>query len=262
MAKKRIIDAVSGTDAKTKRWKTTLASARMAYEAGEFQQARNLLARARELAAEMPESSFAMHATDVGSAAVLIASGRSAEAGKQLERTISSLQASGDRLDRELLAVAVRFYAQSLADAKDMRGAEKELQKSIEVLTALGSEASVQLAYSLSDLCGLYITQGRHSEAEVYIIKAMKIASTVLGPESPEYVRADMIYQACAPMEDAAHVDMASEGIRKMQYAYGGNHPNIARALDRYFKALDERGDTAKIEEAKQKFGARHAVTK
>ncbi len=262
MAKKRIIDAVSGTDAKTKRWKTTLSAARMAYETGEFQQARNLLARAHELALEMPESGFALNATDVGQAAVLIASGRSPEASKLLERTISSLQASGDRMDRELLAVALRFFAQSLADAGDIRGAEKELQKSIELLTALGPEAAVQLAYSLSDLCGLYLVQGRHSEAEVHIIKAMKIASVELGPESAEYVRADMIYQACAPMSSDEHAEVASDGIRKMQYAFGGKHPNIARALDRYFKVLNERGDTAKLEEAKQKFGAKHALTK
>jgi tetratricopeptide (TPR) repeat protein len=262
MAKKRIIDAVSGTDPKTRRWKTTLAAARMAYEAGEFQQARNLLARARELTVDMPESAFALHATDVASAAVLIASGRAPEAGKQLEKTISSLQASGDRMDRELLAVAFRFYAQAQADAGNVRGAEKELQKSIEILDALGTEASVQLAYSLSDLCGLYLTLGRHSEAEVLIVKAMKIASVVLGPESPEYVRADMIYQACAPMTDEAHADVASDGIRKMQYAFGGNHPNISRALDRYFKALNERGDAAKLEEARQKFGAKHALAK
>ncbi len=263
MAKKRVTDAVSGTDAKTKRWKTTLSAARMAYETGEFQQARNLLARAHELALEMPEGGFAVNATAVGTAAVLIASGKSPEAGKQLERVISSLQAGGDRMDRELLAVALRFYAQSLADAGDVRGAEKELQKSIEILVALGAESSVQLAYSLSDLCGLYLLEGRHSEAEVHIIKAMKIASAELGPESPEYVRADMIHQACAPMGSAEeHTDVASDGIRKMQYAFGGKHPNISRALDRYFKVLSERGDAEKLEEARQKFGVKQAVTK
>lgn len=262
MVKKKITEAVTGNDPQSKRWKATFAAARMAYETGEFRQAQSLLARAHELALTMPESSFAVNATDIGGAAILLGMRKPAEAAKRLEKSIVNLQGYSDHEHQELLAVALRFHAQALAEMGDERSAEKELQKSAEILEKLGPDAAVQLSFTLCDLCALYLVSGRASEAEAPIIKAMKIASNVLGPESPEYTRADMIYQLCAPMVYDSQMEQASIGIRRMEYAFGGKHPNITRALDSYFKVLAEKGDHAKIEEAKEKFGAKFAVAK
>jgi tetratricopeptide (TPR) repeat protein len=262
MPKKKITEAVTSNDSATKRWKATFAAARMAYQTGEFHQAESLIHRAIEGAKGLPEKTFAVNASEIGSAAILLATKRSKEAAKQLERNIANLNGQPDHSHKELLAVAMRFHAQALADMGDERGAEKELIESAAILSGLGQDASVQLAYTLSDLCGIYLVQGRVSEVEQHIMKVMKILSDVLGPDSPDYTRADMIYQLSLPMEGDSRVDYASDGISRMEYAFGDKHPNIARALGRYFALLKERGHTDKIEDTKKRFGNAFASQK
>jgi len=255
MPKKTIIEAIASTDLKSRRWRSTFATARLAYEAGEPRQAETLLARALEMTHEMPERNFAEASTVIGSAAVLLAQHRSREAGARLRKIISKLEGNPDPLFKELLAVALRFNAQALADANDEREAEKELKRSAQILKELGDDAIVQLAYTLSDLCGLYLVQGRLSEAETQITRALRIINRTLGPDTGEYKRADMIYQYCLPVTDETRTATAFDGMRKMQYSFGGKHPNVDRALHRYMKVLVDRGDHARIEEAKREFG-------
>ena len=251
----RIKEAVTSNDPDTRRWKSTLAASRMAYEAGELHQAETLLARAMELARDLPERSFAVPATEIGSAAVLLAMHQSRDATARLQKIIAALEVLPDNMHRELLAVALRFFAQALADTHDEHTAETVLEKSESILREIGSNARVQLAYTLCDLSSLYLLDGRISEAEKHISEAVTIAGSVLGPEAPEYTRADMIYKLCMPMQADERLEMASDGIRRMQYVFGEKHPQIARALDTYFKLLYQRGDTARIEEAKKQFG-------
>jgi tetratricopeptide (TPR) repeat protein len=254
MSKTKITEAVTSSDPKTKRWKSLFAAARMAYETGELRQAETLLARAMELAHELPEKDFAENTTEIGSAAVLLAEKRSKEADNRLKQCISKLEAYSDNAHKELLAVALRFHAQALIDLNDERDAESELKRSADILRALGYDAKVQLAYTLSDLCGLYLTQSRFSEAQLQITHAMKIAGDTLGPDSPHYVRADMIYATAMPMMEESRLEAASDAIARMRYFYGAHHPNITRAVERYLKVLEMRGDTARLEEAKETF--------
>jgi len=227
----------------------------MAYGEYEFTQAKSLLERALLVACEVPEKSFAVHSTEIAMAAVLIAEKRPKEAIARLTKSMSELSSYGDNAHKELLAVAIRFYAQALADQGKERDAERELKKSLEILRTLGSEVRVQLAYTLCDLGGLLLIQGRYSEASNHILKGVKIVSEELGPESPDYIRADMIYQLCLPMSEETRMEYANDGIEKMQYVFGHKHPNIERAVRRYLRVLAERGDTAKIEETQKKFG-------
>lgn len=227
----------------------------MAYDTGEFRQAESLLARAHEMARELPEHTFAENSADIGRGAVLLATSRVKEAEECLRKVASRLEGHpGDEL-RELQAVALRFLAQAYSDGGDAKAAEEELKKSVAILRELGPDAGVQLAYSLCDVCGLLLAQGQYAEAELKITEAMSILGKVLGTDAPEYVRADMIFTACMPMNDASHLDSAGDGIEKMRYFYGAKHPNINRALHRYFKVLEEKGDKTKLEEAKVKFG-------
>lgn len=254
MAKTRLTEGVTSNDPKTKRWRTMFASARMAYGDGQFRQAESLLARAALIAAEIPESEFALKTTEIASAVVLLASGRTVEAIPRLQKAINHLEGSADHLQKELLAVTLRFYAQALIDQGKERDGEAELKRSIEILKDLGYEARVQLAYSLCDLGGLYLRQGRLSEGENNVIKGLKIISQELGQESAEYTRADMIYQLCLPMTDEVRMDSVSDAIERMQYGFGFKHPNIERAVNRYLRVLTERGDKEKLEETKKKF--------
>lgn len=251
----KITDSVKSTDEKTRRWKSTFAAARMAYETGEFRQAESLLARAQEMAEYLPERSFALNAVEVGVGAVQLAEGRSPEAVVALQRAIAGLEGSSDSDQQELLAVALRFYAQALIETGDERGGEKELQRSITILRGLGEDSLLQLSYSLADLSGLYLVAGRRSEAEIQINEAMSIAGKALEPGSAEYTRVDMIYKISKPMPEEERHEMAMDGIRRIEYMYGAKHPNIARALKGYFKVLTEQGNQAKLEEAKKMFG-------
>lgn len=254
MVRKKITEVVSSDDPKSRRWKSLFAAGRMAYETGKLREAETLLARAMELAKEIPQKAFAINATAIGTAAILLAEKRSVEAESRLRKSIAGLENSSESELKELLAVALRFHAQALLDAGDEREAERELKRSAAILADLGADASVQMAYTLCDLSGLYLVLGRISEATENIFDALQILSVVLGTDSPEYTRANMIYKLCLPMDSSAMLDAAGDGIMQMEYFYDYKHPNIARALSRYLKVLTERGDTVRLEEAKQRF--------
>ncbi|MFN8554389.1 MAG: hypothetical protein U0103_23170 [Candidatus Obscuribacterales bacterium] len=262
MVKKKITEAVKSDDAKSKRWRSLFAAGRMAYETGELRQAESLLARAMELAKDIPERTFAVNATEIGTAAILLAQKRTKEAESRLRKSITTLEGESGSTLEELLAVALRFHAQALVDFGDERTAEGELKRSATILGKLGSDAAVQMAYTLCDLCGLYLVQGRISEAEKNILDAMQILCSVLGPEAPEYIRADMIYKLCLPMQSDTMLDTAADGIMQMEYFHVSKHPNIARALGRYMKVLSDRGDATRLEEAKQRFGLKAVAKK
>ena len=257
MVKKRVIESVTSTDMKSRRWKTLFASARLAYDAGELRQAESLLARARELAHELPEHSFAVHATEIGSAAVFIAKKKPRDAASRLRKPISTLESNPDPAHKELLGVALRFHAEALAEMGDYNEAEKELKRSVMILEEVGVDAAVQLGYSLCDLAGLYLIQSRISESHEFINSAMDILFSALGPESPEYTRADMIYTVCMFSDSPERSEVAADGIQRMEYMYGINHPNIHRAIDRYLKVLAEKGDETRLAAAKERFAVK-----
>ncbi|MBX9567269.1 MAG: tetratricopeptide repeat protein [Candidatus Obscuribacterales bacterium] len=261
MVKKRIIESITSTDTKSRRWKSLFASAKMAYEAGELRQAESLLARARELAHELPEHIFAEHATQIGIAAIYLAKKKPRDAESLLRRSLSVLESNPDPALKELYAVSLRFHADALRASGDENEAEKTLKKSAAILEDLGNDAAVQLGYTLCDLSGLYLLQGRLSEAQEYIETAMAILFVVLGPEAPEYTRADMIFAASKYSDADELKDMAADGIMKMEYMFGEHHPNITRALDRYMKVLAQKGDESRLEAAKERFGIK-AVSK
>lgn len=257
---KRVTEAITANDQLTRRWKSLFAAGRMAYEAGELRQSESLLARAMELAHELPERSLAENITEIGSAAVLLAARRSTESAMRLRNCISALEVYGDDLHKELLGVALRFNAQALVACGEEREAEKELERSSTILQGLGADAFVQLAYTLSDMGGLLLMQGREGEADHYIVKAMRILGSVLGVGHREYLRAEMICHLCIPQDEGSSVESASDTLMRMEYLYGAKHPNIARAMERYIGLLEQRGDTAKIEEVKALFHIKSIV--
>lgn len=256
MTNNRVIDKIVAPDAATKRWRMKFAMARLAYESGELTRARQLLERALEMGRQLPDSDFAVATCEIGIGATLLAKGKTVEAEKKLAQCISDLDAARDLKFNELLAVALRFHAQALAERKHYRDAEKQLLKSIEILAALGLEAELQLAYSESDLAGLYLLQNRITEAEIRITKAMRHLKGRITSENKEYVRADMIYSAARPMNTDSRLTTVSDAIQRMQYVYGQRHPNVARAVHRYFDVLRERGDTDRLHEAEKRFSS------
>lgn len=252
MIKKKITESITETDPKSRRWKSLFAAGRMAYETGEFRQAASLLARSRELANELKQHSFAANASDIGLAAIALAEGKPRDAASKLQKIIDKLRGNTDNEHKELLATALRFHAEAILETGDAREAENELKESIVILQELGAPACVQLAYTLCDLCGLYLTQNRISEAEEYITTAMKLLFVVLGPESPEFSRADMIYAVCQMKEEP--LEMVSDGIDHMEYMFGDKHPNVKRAINRYRKVLKERGDERRLAKVEEHF--------
>lgn len=256
MVKKRVIESMVSTDPMTKRWKATFSTGRLAYENGELRQAKNLLMRALEMAKDLPERSFSVPACEIAIAAVSLAEGKTKEAEQSLSRAVSKLEGASDFETSELLGVALRFHAEALMAGGDDRAAEKELLASIEIFQKLGADAAVQEAYSTCDLCSLYLEQGRLSQAEQRITRAIAILGNVLGPEHPEYVRADMLYCAFRPMDEESRMETVGDGLQRMEYFYGHKHPNIARAVDRYLKALKSKGDEARLKEAEERFAS------
>jgi tetratricopeptide (TPR) repeat protein len=227
----------------------------MAYEEGNLKEAERLLLRISESAEQLKEHVFAVNTTRVGLAAVQIGQGRLAEAKANIQRAISALEGAANPAEQELYGVTLRFSAQLLADSGEERDAENELKKSIKVLEHIGEDASVQLAYSLSDLAGLYATEGRFSEATQQIVRAMRLLMETVGVDDKEAKRAALIYNLCRAGETDL-LDVAEASGIQLQYQFGANHPTMVRALKRYVTALKARGETARLEEAKRTFNA------
>jgi len=226
----------------------------MAYEQGELHEAANQLTRALELARHLSEHTYAMNTTTIGLGAVRIAMGQLKDAERLLKESMSALEGSSDKHLQKLYAIALRFYADLLSERGDDDSAERQLLSSASILEKLGPDGVVQLGYTFCDLGSLYMRQSEFPNAEQYILSAMDLIITTLGPEDPEYVRANIIYHLCHSSDDHNMIDVAEAGVTQLQFIMGSKHPHLMRTVRRYAKALIDRGDTAKLEEAKQRF--------
>ena len=254
MSNGRLTDAVTATDSNSRLWKTRIATARMAYEQGELHEAANQLTRAMELAKHMKERTYAVNTTTIGLGAVRIAMGQLKEAERHLKDAMSALEASSDKDLSKLYAIALRFYADLLSERGDEESAERQLQNSASILEGLGADGCVQLAYTLCDLGSLYLRKSGHDAAEQYILAAMDLILATLGPEDPEFARADVMYHLCHSTSELEMLDVAEAGMTKLQFILGSKHPHMMRTARRYTKALKDRGDSTRLEEAKRRF--------
>ncbi len=254
MTMHKLTDAIASTDSDTKFWKSRFAAAKGAYEIGEFRQCESLLYRALEQAKNLKESIFAINTCHVGLGAVYIATGKIDQARDQLQTAINALSGSGDPALRELTAVALRFSAEVLIESGDQKGAEEQLETAKGILLQLGTECSVPLAYTLSDLAALYVTQGKLKEAKELIFSAMDLLESCLGSQHPDYIRANLIYNICSSKNEDEVLNEVEDGIFRMQYQVGRQHPSISRAMRDYLRKRQERGEHEKIAELKDRF--------
>ena len=254
MTQHKLTDAIASSDPETRMWKSRFAAAKGAYGIGDFRQCESLLFRAMEQAKTLKERTFASNTCHAGLGALYVATGKLDQAREQLSHVINALSGSGEPALRELYAVALRFHSEIFSQTGDYPAAENQLQTAIQVLEDLGGEGAVQLAYTLSDLATLYVMQGSLKEAKELIFSALDILEGVLGPENPEYIRANMIYHICETKNDEERLAQVEDSIFRMQYQRGQKHPNITRALRWYLKKRQERGETEKVAEAKDRF--------
>jgi tetratricopeptide (TPR) repeat protein len=249
---KAIRNAIASVDKETKRWKMTMAAARMAYESGDFHRAESLLARALEMAHTLPEHAFAEASCEAGIAAAMLAERKNEEAEKQINACIARLDGTADEALQLVLAVALRFRGQAYIGQNKFIEAETDLARSIEICKTLGDP--LQQAYSESDLCGLYLLRNEIPKAEALITKVMAKLSNSSSPSDSEYVRANLIYEAVGPMSGETRLDTIESGLQRLQYVYFPKHPNVSRAVHRYLNVLKERGEEERLKEAQRRF--------
>jgi tetratricopeptide (TPR) repeat protein len=254
MTHRKITDAIPSEDRETKMWKSRFSAAKAAYGSGEFRQCESLLYRAIEEAKGLRERTFALNTCHTGLGALYLASGKREQAREHLQKAMNALEGCSEAALEELYAVALRFYALVLAEEGDIPGAEDHLKKSMAILEDLGSDAAVQLAYTVSDLATLYAKEGNLKESKDLIFSSLSLMESALGPDNPAYARSCMIYNACDSTSEKELLDQVEDGIFKAQYQVGYKHPNITRALRWYLKKRQELGEMDKIEEAKVRF--------
>lgn len=246
---------MASDDPKTKEWKVRFACAQGAYDRGMFSECESLLFRLMEQGKSLQESEFATNTCHVGLGAVYTATGKIDKAKQHLETAINALTGSGDESLRELSALAHRFYAEVLREAGDEARAEEELRNAIRTLTDLGVSCIAPLAYALSELAALYVTQGNLADARKLILSAIELLEQVLGSENPEYLRAHAIYNVCCSEGEDEMLAQVEDGISKMHYYFGTKHPSLTRAVRWYLKKCREHGETDKIAEIESSFG-------
>lgn len=250
----KLTDAIASSDNETKLWKARFSAARAAYDAAEFRQCQSLLHRALEQAQKLKEREFAINTCLIGLGAVSIALGQLDEADKQLEKVIRALSSSGEPALQELYGVALRFHADVMFEKGDPDTAERELRQAMDVLEKIGTEGAVQLSYALSDLATMYVKQGKLHDAKELLASAMGLLEIAVGPDDPEYTRANVIYSICQAKDEDFLVEVENSIVR-MRYERGEKHPSMMKALRWYLKKLYECGDKERIAEAELKFG-------
>lgn len=249
MTQPRLTDAMLSDDPKTKTWKVRFACAKGAYDSGKFSECESLLHRLIEQANDLQESVFATNTCHVGLGAVYVATGKIDRAKHHLEIAINSLSGTSDQSLRELSGLAHRFYAEALREAGDEVGAEHELQQAIHILTELGANCAVPLAYALSELAALYVSQEKLNDAKRLIVSSMELLTATVGSEDKEYIRANVIYNICDSAGKEEMWQQIDAGISKMRYYFDGKHPSLTRAVRWYQKKCQERGETDAIDE-------------
>lgn len=254
MTQPRLTDAMESHDPRTKAWKVRFACAKGAYDVGKFSECESLLHRLMEQANTIEESVFAANTCHIGLGAVYIATGKIDKAKHHLEIAINSLSGSLDESLKELSALAHRFYAEALREAGDEVEAEHELEEAVHILTELGVNGAVPLAYALSDLAALYITQEKLKDAKRLILSAMELLKQSVGCENQEYIRASVISNICDSTGEEEMMQQIDSGISKLQYQFGSKHPSITRAIRWYQKKCNERGETDTIDEIENGF--------
>lgn len=247
MTQPRLTDAMVSDDPKTKTWKVRFACAKGAYDLGKFSECESLLHRLMEQANTLQESVFATNTCHVGLGAVYVATGKIDKAKHHLEIAINSLSGTFDESLKELSALAHRFYAEALREAGDEVGAEHELEQAVHILTELGVNCVVPLAYAMSDLAALYVTQAKLKDAKKLILSSMELLRQSVGAENQEYIRASMISNICDSAGEEEMLQQIDAGISKLQY-YFGKHPSLTRAIRWYRKKCQERGETDNID--------------
>lgn len=249
MTQPRLTDAMESHDSKTKVWKVRFACAKGAYDIGKFGECESLLHRLMEQADGLEESVFATNTCHIGLGAVYIATGKIDKAKHHLEIAINSLSGASSTSLRELSALAHRFYAEALREAGDEVGAENELEQAVHILTELGVSCAVPLAYALSELAALYVTQEKLRDAKRLILSAMELLRQSVGSEDQEYMRASVISNICDSEGEEDMLQRIDDGISKLQYQFGGKHPSITRAIRGYQKKCQECGGTDTLDD-------------
>jgi tetratricopeptide (TPR) repeat protein len=254
MTRHKLTDAMVSTDPKTKLWKARFSAAKSAYALGELKQAKRLLYSTLEQGADLPESMFAVNTCHVGIGAVNLAQGDLNEARTHMQKAIGKLSSSSEPAHLELLGVALRLNAHVLLKDGRASAAEDELKKSISVLTKLGGAGAMQLAYTLSDLALLYMTQDRLNEAKTVIATSSDLMQNTIDLESAESVRNNMIYHVCESTDDDEKLALIGAGIEQMQYHRFKGHPGIKSAIIWYIAKLEEKGAKDQAQEARERY--------
>jgi tetratricopeptide (TPR) repeat protein len=254
MTKHKLTDAIESTDAETKIWKSRFAAAKAAYAEGQFKECEGLLVRAMEQGKALKEKTFAVNTCLVGQGAVYLSMGELDRATRTLSQAISAISGSTEPALKELHAVALRIFAEVCSEEEDYDEAEDRLRKALEILETLGEDGAVQLAYTMSDLATVYLKQNDLHQAGELVVSSMELLAVTEGPETPEYVRANVIYDICHAKNEEEFIGAVEDSIEKMRYHRGRKHPNIVRAVRWYAKRLREHGDEAKIAELGVKF--------
>jgi len=96
--------------------------------------------------------------------------------------------------------------------------------------------------------------QGKLKDAKELVFSAMELLEQTVGPENPEYIGANLIYNICDSKKEEEMLSQVEDSIFRMQYQLGQKHPSITRALRWYLNKLQECGETEKIAEVKERF--------
>jgi tetratricopeptide (TPR) repeat protein len=256
MNSKRLTDAILSTDPNTGVWKSRFRAAKAAYEEGKLKESESLLHRALEEAKQLPEHAFATNTTQVGLGVVYLAEGRTDEAYQILQQAVNSLRGQSEPALKELYGVALRFFANLIFEKGQFEQAESMLQESINVLEDIGTDGALQLCYTLSDLAIMYVKHGMMKDAADVIDEMGELAGLVFGPNSPEYIRMNLIYQLCHTKSETELVAAVEDSITKMRYLRGEQHPRVKEAIRLFLEKLHQSGDTAAIKEVEQLFGS------
>jgi len=256
MASQRVVDILESTDKDFVNWKMRFKIAATAYEQGKFKDARDLMFRALYQAETLKDSSFAVPASTLAIAILNMEQNKMEESKSFFDKGLRAATAQPNQAGQTLYAAGLRYLAIWYERKGELDEAEKNLHESVRVLEAVPN-SDVQLAFSLSDLAFNLVRKGNIEQARKTVKKALKLLTNAGGQEQPHYDFAKMIFEVCLNQNDERSLIEAFDlSASKLQYKMGAKYPNLVRALNAYAEALQKRGLTDDLDEAKEKFSA------
>jgi tetratricopeptide (TPR) repeat protein len=211
--------------------------AELARSQGEHVRAAELMQRAHELNASLPDPDPSATALVTLGLGRVLAETEGPDRGIPLLESAIALMEAHPEIDRGLLGVTWSDLGLQQFRRGDLAAAERATLAGVDVLEQVHEGSGPHLGLVLSNLSRVYLFQGRTDDAERTARRALELLEASVAPDHPSIGQVHTLLGALlARRGDAAAEEHLRRGLDIQERAFGPDHPDVVtarRELDR-----------------------------